>query len=433
MNAYEILWLFLAGAFSGWVLETLMAAFRQRRFVNRGLVNGPFCVLYGIVLVILTLTCGELKGFWLFCGSMILATVAEWIAGHLLERFYHEKWWDYSKAPWNLDGYICLPMSVLWGLLGAAALRWGNGLWLNVFHLIPAPFGKGAVWVLAVGLLLDILATVIILSGKNTKTERWEKIDFWFGEVSRRFGQRLYRLVNRRIENAYPGRLAGEREARREGVFASGCCFYKVVWLFMTGAFLGDVTETIFCRVTAGVWMSRSSVVWGPFSIVWGLGVAFVTVLLYKYKDKSDRFLFFTGTALGGAYEYLCSVFTEMVFGTIFWDYSEIPFNLGGRINLLYCFFWGIAAVVWFKGIYPGVSSWIEKIPKRLGTILTWVMIFFMACDILVSCLALIRMDERSRGAQAQYGWQGWIDEAFDDDRLMKIYPNAIKVEDTTP
>ena len=93
--------------------------------------------------------------------------------------------------------------------------------------------------------------------------------------------------------------------------------------------------------------MSRSSLVWGPFSIVWGGAIAAATVLLYKYKDRSDRFLFLMGTVLGGVYEYLCSVLSEMVFGTVFWDYSKIPFNLGGRINLLYCFFWGFAAVVW--------------------------------------------------------------------------------------
>lgn len=52
------------------------------------------------------------------------------------------------------------------------------------------------------------------------------------------------------------------------------------------------------------------------------------------------------GTFIGGAYEYICSVFTEIVFGKIFWDYLGLPFNLGGRINLLYCFFWGIATVV---------------------------------------------------------------------------------------
>ena len=55
-----------------------------------------------------------------------------------------------------------------------------------------------------------------------------------------------------------------------------------------------------------------------------GLQLALVTALLYKYKDKGDRFLFLTGTLLGGAYEYFCSVFTELVFGKVFWDYSKI-------------------------------------------------------------------------------------------------------------
>lgn len=92
--------------------------------------------------------------------------------------------------------------------------------------------------------------------------------------------------------------------------------------------FFGDITETIFCRLTDGVWMSRSSVVWGPFSIVWGLGAAFLTVLLYKYRDRDRFFLFAVGTLLGGVYEYFCSVFTEIVFGKVFWDYSDIPFNI---------------------------------------------------------------------------------------------------------
>lgn len=53
-----------------------------------------------------------------------------------------------------------------------------------------------------------------------------------------------------------------EEEAEKGKVFAAGCGFYKIVLLFFVGAFLGDITETIFCRITAGVWMSRSSVVW---------------------------------------------------------------------------------------------------------------------------------------------------------------------------
>ena len=176
--------------------------------------------------------------------------------------------------------------------------------------------------------------------------------------------------------------------------------------------------------------MSRSSVVWGPFSIVWGLAIAGVTLLLYKYKDRGDGFLFAMGMFLGGAYEYLCSVFTELVFGTVFWDYSWMPFNLGGRINLLYCFFWGIAAVVWFKALYPRLSALIEKIPILAGKIITWLLIVFMLCNAAVTCMALVRYDERSRGVPANQEWQKVMDERFGDERMERIYPNAVKVEE---
>ena len=85
-----------------------------------------------------------------------------------------------------------------------------------------------------------------------------------------------------------------------------------------------------------------------------------------------------------------------MVFGTIFWDYSGFAFNLGGRINLLYCFFWGIAAVVWLKLIYPKLSGCIEKIPKRTGTIVCNILIVFMIVNMLISALALARYTERN-------------------------------------
>lgn len=175
--------------------------------------------------------------------------------------------------------------------------------------------------------------------------------------------------------------------------------------------------------------MSRSSVVWGPFSIVWGLAIGAVTALLYKYKDKNDSFLFTAGTLLGGAYEYLCSVFTEMMFGKVFWDYSKIPFNLGGRINLLYCFFWGIAAVVWFKKLFPFFEKGIEKIPIKIGKMVTWVLIVFMSCNIVMSCLALIRYDQRSNQIEAKNQIEVWLDTHYDDVTMQRIYPNAIEAK----
>lgn len=209
----------------------------------------------------------------------------------------------------------------------------------------------------------------------------------------------------------------------------SGCGFYQFFWIFCLGAFGGDIAETLFCRWRTGKWMSRSSVVWGPFSIVWGGSIAAATVLLFQYKDNSAFSLFVIGSVFGGIWEYLCSIFTERAFGKVFWDYSKMQFNLNGRINLLYCFFWGIAAVIWFKCLYPPVSGWIEKmLSDIIGTCITWIMIVFMTCNMLVSCLALVRSAERTKGMPAVCAWQKTMDKYFDDEKLCRIYPNAINV-----
>lgn len=168
---------------------------------------------------------------------------------------------------------------------------------------------------------------------------------------------------------------------------------------------------------------------WGPFSIVWGFAIAAVTDLLYKYKDRSDRFLFLMGTALGGAYEYLCSVLSEMVFGTVFWDYSEIPFQSGRKNQSSVLFFLGICS----SGLVQDFLSsdlWMDrKLPICAGRILTWVIVVFMCCNMAVSTMALIRSNERSQGIPATQSWQQTMDERFPDERMEKIYPNAIKVE----
>lgn len=426
---FRILWLFLVYSFAGWVLEVSVAAIHQKKFVNRGIINSPFCIIFGVGGCLITVFFGELTGIWLFLAGMLTASLTEWTAGHIIEKMYHEKWWDYQKIKWNLDGYISLPTSCVWGLLGVFTVRAGNRFLFWIYDALPELIMQLIVIGFMALLVVDAFATVFILSGVSKNPDRWKHTDAQMESVSRKLMENIYRLIERRINKAYPKKKKIEREVADTTIFAYGCSFYKIVLLFFTGAFLGDVTETIFCRISAGVWMSRSSVVWGDFSIVWGLAIAAVTMLLYRYRNRSDSFLFFFGFFLGGAYEYICSVFTELVFGTVFWDYSRMPFNLGGRINLLYCFFWGIAAVVWFKRLYPFFSGLIEKIPKRAGKCITWFLIVFMAADIVMSCAALERYQARNAGQEAQTKVEEWLDTHFDDARMEAVYPNAMLVE----
>lgn len=434
----EFLWLFLVYSFLGWVLETAAGTIKKKRFTNRGFTTGPFCGVYGTAAVLMAAALQELRGnpVFLFLGCAAVATAVEWITGKTLERLNRKKWWDYSEKRWNFDGYICLSYSVLWGILGFVAVRWGDDFFIWLYHALPGFAAKTVTFAAAAVVFCDTAASlatvryvrqrslrVLKTAGESTPVRKFQ---YRTAVLTRRLGKAIEAGVERRMEKAYPLIFEAAEQITKRKVFAEGCGFYKLFWLFLIGAVLGDLVETVFCRLTAGVWMSRSSLVWGPFSIVWGLAIATATAQLYKDREKPDRHLFFIGTVLGGAYEYVCSVFTELVFGTVFWDYSEIPFNLGGRINLLYCFFWGIAAVIWIKGLYPFFSGWIEKIPVLWGYILTWVLVVFMASNIVVSSMALIRYDRRSEGMQADNVIEKLLDEHFDDERMERIYPNAL-------
>lgn len=429
---YQLIFIILAYSFIGWVAETVAADLVYHRFVNRGFLNGPVCLIYGISAALMGIVFWELKDYtlYLFIGCAGLATIIQWFLGKTLEKFRKHRWWDYSGYRFNIDGYVCLRFSVLWGVLGTVSVKWLNGLLLDLLGLFPHFIVKVVMIVLVCILAVDLVTSVSAsLYGERKRGEdngAGNVIHSGIINVTYRLGHFIVDRVERRVTGAYP-KLNEERiAAGAEEGFASGCNFYKLFLLFVTGAFLGDIVETLFCRYTAGVWMSRSSVVWGPFSLVWGIAIALATAILHKDKDKPDSYIFMIGTILGGVYEYSCSVFTEIVFGKVFWDYSHIPFNIGGRVNLLYCFFWGIAAVVWIKWLYPPLSRLIESIPDKIGKIITWALVVFMACNIVVSMMALIRYDQRSNGTEASSSWQITMDRMYDDAAMQRIYPNAV-------
>lgn len=437
LSLFELLWLFLLYAFLGWCAGVVAAALRKHAFVNTGFLNLPLCPIYGVAAVVFSLFLSELRDrlFFLFLAGAVLSAFLAFLTGFLLERIFHRKWWDYTRCRFQFEGYITLPHLILWGLLAVVCIRLTNPLIRSLLALLPVQVARTALLVVLILVGIDLAVSLIAVLQLRVRLRRLAALQQDFRNLSNQFGSAITGRVQRRMIKAYPNLepeklLDQSRQAKAvPAVFAQGCCFHKLVWLFVMAAFLGDLIETIFCRLTAGVWMSRSSLVWGPFSVVWGLGAVLLTAVLYKYKDQNDRYLFLAGTILGGVYEYVCSVFTELVFGTIFWDYSHLPFNLGGRINLLFCFFWGIAAVVWLKGAYPPLSRLIERIPRRWGKIGTWVLLAFMVVNMALSSLALARYTQRH---QADPGpatiVSQFLDQRFPDERMERIYPNAKQV-----
>ena len=98
------------------------------------------------------------------------------------------------------------------------------------------------------------------MAGLRYKWPAAEAIENRLANMTVRGGMWILDRVERRMAKAHPALTFARPERQQSGTFAAGCSPYKIILLFFIGAFLGDITETIFCRVTGGEWMSRSSV-----------------------------------------------------------------------------------------------------------------------------------------------------------------------------
>ncbi len=495
---YTYLWCFFIYAFLGWCGEVVFAAAVEKRFVNRGFLNGPLCPIYGFGVVLIDFCLRPIGHSVpaLLLGSMILGTALEWLAGFLLEKLFHQKWWDYSDEPHNLNGYVCLKFSIVWAFAGTAVVGWVVPLSRTVISLIPKTLGWVLLIVLLALTLADFSVTVVAIAGINRKLKNLEYVSKKLKAGSDKLGEGLFngavamedkrqtlekdwqreaaRLkekyeealstnpLHRRILKAFPDlrslkhneqlealrqnvsgirRKSSEALKRRneaavavyeeklaegqEAPFAFGRGFAKLFWIFMIGNVTGCVLETLYALLTPPHHFElRVSVVFGPFILVYGFGAVAITLFLSKMYNQKDILIFFASMVIGGGFEYLCSFLQQAMFGTVSWEYSQSPLNVGGRTSLLYSFFWGVLGLIWVKDLYPVLSRKIESIPKKVGRPLTAVVAVLMAVDILLSAGAVYRQSQRVNNIPATNAVQAFFDRVFPDEFLQVIYPN---------
>lgn len=214
--------------------------------------------------------------------------------------------------------------------------------------------------------------------------------------------------------------------------FASGLNFYKLVWIFLIGSFLGVVCEVIFCFFVDHKYESRQGVIYGPFNPVYGVGVVLITVCLYWLRNKRDFWTFLCGAFLGAASEYMCSWYQETFIGTVSWDYSNMWGNLNGRTCLLYAGIWGFLAMLWMKFLYPWVSKFVEAIPNKIGYALTWILLIAMLANIYISSVAVNRMTARHQGIEPRNSFEEFLDKTYPDDFLISVYYHMQYASDGT-
>lgn len=215
-------------------------------------------------------------------------------------------------------------------------------------------------------------------------------------------------------------RTAGGRPSDRE---APRLTLARLFWIFLLGAVLGSLLETLFMYITRGRLYNRSSLLWGQFSLVWGLGALLFTLVLRPLARRGSWAVFLSGSVLGTVFELVCSWFMQLCFGVIFWDYSHLPLSIGGRINLFFSLYWGVAATAWTMWLLPALCALLDKIPARALNWTAAVLAVFLAADILLTGLALLRLDQRQAGLPPATGLGAYLDRRWDDQALFARFP----------
>lgn len=225
-----------------------------------------------------------------------------------------------------------------------------------------------------------------------------------------------------------------EKRERQGRHFASGLCAIKLFWVFLMSGAFGVMVETVFWLLRTGRIESRATFVWAPINMVYGAGGVLMTVILYNVRKRSLPVIFLIGMAIGCFVEYTCSLIQETVFSSVSWHYSDMM-DIQGRTNLKYAFFWGLLALFWLGVMYPTLSAFLLKMPRRTGRILTVVLLIYMTINIGVTFFAVRRWEARQRNIEPAFTLNQWMDRWFPDDFMEQLFPNLrfVRVEKKTP
>lgn len=225
---------------------------------------------------------------------------------------------------------------------------------------------------------------------------------------------------------------------------------WRLLAYFIIYSIVGYLIETAFGLVKYGTLESRQSFLYGPFCAIYGIG-AVVIIISLQYFKKNYNTLFLGGCLVGSILEYVISWIGEAIFNVKWWDYSNMPLNLNGRICLAYSVFWGILALYLMISLNPKIDILIDWIKKKINikllkaSVIT--LIIIMAIDYIITAYALmcfmVRMikindikveniDKINSAYSILYDNENnnnIIYKSFSDEKMIKTFPR-LKVED---
>ena len=105
--------LFLIYSFVGWAIEVVVTFNKDKRFVNRGFLLGPYCPIYGFSSIIMILYLSRYRSSFItvFLLAVVVCSIMEYLVSYIMEKLFKARWWDYSNRKFNINGRVCLENS----------------------------------------------------------------------------------------------------------------------------------------------------------------------------------------------------------------------------------------------------------------------------------------------------------------------------------
>lgn len=186
---YDLVILFVLVSFLGWCMETIYFRIRWGAFSDRGFLTLPLCTIYGscilaVYLLMGTPTGGRLRSLFerakrlpvllrslsyvglyaiYFMAAALIPTIAEFFVALFFDKVFGIVLWNYSYYRFDICGYICLEMTLVWGILITAAMRFVWPLLVKLVCLSSPRVIKVKTVVLSVLILADLLFNIIYL------------------------------------------------------------------------------------------------------------------------------------------------------------------------------------------------------------------------------------------------------------------------------
>ena len=164
-------------------------------------------------------------------------------------------------------------------------------------------------------------------------------------------------------------------------------CIYFIIY-----GFLGWIYESLFYSAQLKKPVN-TGFLHGCLCPIYGLACVANIALLYRTENNTKVFLI--SILIISAIEYAVSYILEAVFGKRWWDYTNWPCNLNGRISLISSLAFGILSMLQLRVIHPFIESGVAVLPQELKSIFLVVVVVCTIADLLYTLRRMNKEEER--------------------------------------